>query len=60
MAEFENSGPGFNAKARAEGKLSRVLSKEEYEPYSTPEKVFQFPFQSKFGNTVWIDTHPQV
>jgi hypothetical protein len=57
MAEFENTGPGFNAKGRAESKLSHVLSKEGFEPYSTPEKVYQWPFQSKFGNTAWIDKH---
>jgi hypothetical protein len=60
MAEYENTGPGFNAKGRRDAKITRLLSSEEYEPYSTLDKVFQWPSSSKFGNTAWIDNHPRT
>ncbi|KAE9965418.1 hypothetical protein BLS_007660 [Venturia inaequalis] len=51
MAEYGNSGPGFNATGRKSGAVSKVLSAAEYEPYSTVEKVF--------GDVAWIDKHPE-
>lgn len=51
MAEFGNTGPGFNASGRSAGKVSKVLSAAEYEPYSTVEKVF--------GDVAWIDKSPE-
>ncbi|OSS52381.1 hypothetical protein B5807_02281 [Epicoccum nigrum] len=55
MAEFKTHGPGFNATGRAESKVSIVMDKRQYEPYSTADKVFQFPFTGEGGNTKWID-----
>ncbi|EME88624.1 carbohydrate esterase family 8 protein, partial [Pseudocercospora fijiensis CIRAD86] len=61
MAEFRDYGPGFNATARREaGNVTIEMTEGEYEPFSSPEKVFQFPFSGEFGNTAWIDAHPQV
>jgi hypothetical protein len=60
MAEYQNTGPGFSASGRRDGKLSRVLSESEFESFSTPEKVFQTPFDGKFGNTAWIDRTPEA
>ena len=59
MAEFKTHGPGFNATGRAESKVSIVMDKRQYEPYSTVDKVFQFPFTGKGGNTKWIDKDPE-
>lgn len=55
MAEYQDYGPGFNAPARAASNVTIELIPEQYEAYSTPEKVFQFPFAGTFGNTAWID-----
>jgi hypothetical protein len=59
MGEFQNTGPGFNEIGRKEGKMSHILSNAEFNAYSSPSKVFQSPFDGKFGNTAWIDSHPQ-
>lgn len=59
MAEFKTHGPGFNATGRAESKVSIVMDKKQYEPYSTVDKVFQFPFTGEGGNTKWIDRDPE-
>ncbi|KAK4620200.1 putative pectinesterase A [Fulvia fulva] len=58
MAEYHTYGPGFNATARAASNVTIELTTQQYEPYSTPEKVFQFPFTGTFGNTAWIDKDP--
>lgn len=55
MAEYKDFGPGWNETARVASKVSIVMDSKQYEPYSTPEKVFQYPFSGKFGNTDWID-----
>ncbi|EME41578.1 carbohydrate esterase family 8 protein [Dothistroma septosporum NZE10] len=60
MAEYRDRGPGFNATARAASNITIELTSEQYERYSTPEKVFAFPFTGTFGNTAWIDRDPQA
>jgi hypothetical protein len=55
MAEYKDYGPGWNATGRAVGNVTIVMNDEQYEPYSTLEKVFQYPFDGKLGNTGWID-----
>lgn len=61
MAEYHDYGPGFNATARAlAANVTKELTKKQYAPYSSPKKVFQFPFEGRFGNTAWIDKHPQA
>jgi len=57
MAEFQNSGPGFNAGGRSSGKISKVLNEQEYAPYASLEKVFQSP-TGEFGQVGWIDKSP--
>jgi hypothetical protein len=57
MGEYHNSGPGFNEGGRQGGKVSKILSEGEYEPYSTVEKVFQSP-TGVFGQVGWIDKSP--
>ncbi|CAG8025864.1 unnamed protein product [Penicillium olsonii] len=54
MAEYGAFGPGFNASGRVAGGVTTVLDKKAYEPYSTPQKVFQNQ-AGVFGNTKWID-----
>ncbi|KAF2432827.1 pectin methylesterase [Tothia fuscella] len=56
MAEYANTGPGFNKAGRSKGP-GKVLSDAEYEPYSTMEKVFQF-MNGTYGNVRWIDRNP--
>lgn len=60
MAEYENKGPGFSVSGRKDGKIGRILTASQFEPYSSPEKVFQGPVDGKFGNTAWIDKSPAV
>ena len=60
MAEYRDYGPGWNETARGASNVTRVLSDKEYSPYSTLEKVFQYPFSGQFGNTKWIDRYPKV
>ncbi|USP76191.1 hypothetical protein yc1106_03465 [Curvularia clavata] len=59
MAEYKDFGPGWNETARRASNVSIVMDAKKYEPYSTPEKVFQYPFSGKFGNTAWIDRSPE-
>jgi pectinesterase len=54
MADYHVYGPGYNASGRAEGGVTTVLKQKAYEPYSTPQKVFQTQ-EGVFGNTKWID-----
>lgn len=61
MAEYRTYGPGFNATGRRlAANVTTVLTDEQYEPYDSPAKVFQFPFEGRFGNTAWIDTSPEA
>ncbi|KAI9660954.1 MAG: hypothetical protein M1821_009281 [Bathelium mastoideum] len=62
MAEYHDYGPGFNLTGRlAAGNITKELTTQQYEPYSTPDKVFEYPFSGKFGNIAWIDpaSYPQ-
>jgi hypothetical protein len=59
MAEYKSYGPGWNATGRAVGNVTIVMDDEEYEPYSTVDKVFQYPFEGRFGNVEWIDRDPE-
>jgi pectin methylesterase-like acyl-CoA thioesterase len=59
MAEYKDHGPGLNETARLASNVTIVMDKKQYEPYSTLEKVFQFPNSGKFGNTAWIDKTPE-
>jgi len=52
MAEYNNSGSGFNLKGRIDAKVSKILSFQDFEPYSTPSKVFT--------STGWIDMTPEA
>lgn len=58
MAEYKDYGPGWNATGRALANITIVMNDKKYEPYSSLEKVFQFPFEGRFGNTAWIDRNP--
>jgi hypothetical protein len=58
MAEYKDYGPGWNATGRAVGNVTVVMNDQQYEPYSTLEKVFQYPFNGTLGNTAWIDKNP--
>ncbi|KAI9737024.1 MAG: hypothetical protein M1834_000613 [Cirrosporium novae-zelandiae] len=49
MAEYNNTGPGFNLTARLEGNITKELTSAQWEPYSSPEKVFNQ------NGTSWID-----
>ena len=61
MAEYKDYGPGFNLTAReAASNVTIELTDEQYAPYSSPAKVFQYPFSGEFGNVAWIDTSPHV
>jgi hypothetical protein len=35
------------------------LTKKQYAPFASPERVFQFP-SGEFGNTAWIDKRPRA
>ncbi|KAF1837102.1 pectin methylesterase [Decorospora gaudefroyi] len=58
MAEYKDFGPGWNVTGRLASNVSIVMDYAQYKPYSTLEKVFQYPFSGKFGNTAWIDRRP--
>jgi len=61
MAEYKDYGPGFNLTGRlAAANITKELSSAEYSPYSTPAKVFQYPFSGIFGNDAWIDQSPET
>ena len=60
MAEYHDFGPGFNLTGRlAASNVTIEMTPEQYAPYSTPAKVFQYP-SGEFGNVGWIDQHPQA
>jgi hypothetical protein len=54
QAEYKNYGPGYNTTGRALSLFDVQLTAAEYEPYSSPAKVFQTP-SGTFGNIDWID-----
>jgi hypothetical protein len=54
QAEYGNYGPGYNTTGRAISQFDIQLTDAQYEPYSTPAKVFQTP-DGAFGNVDWID-----
>ena len=60
MAEYNNTGPGFDQTARKASKISKILSDAEYSSYKNPSDVFQFPFIGKQGNIEWIDRSPET
>ncbi|KAF2687254.1 carbohydrate esterase family 8 protein [Lentithecium fluviatile CBS 122367] len=55
MAEYRDFGPGWNETGRIEGNVTRVLTAKEWEPYSSPAKVFQYFKSGKTGNVGWVD-----
>lgn len=61
MAEYHDYGPGFNLTGRLEAaNITIEMNATQYAPYSTLEKVFQYPFSGKFGNVAWIDRNPRA
>ena len=55
QAEYQDYGPGFNITARLEAyPVTRILSAEEFKPYSSVEKVFQYR-NGSYGNFKWVD-----
>jgi len=54
QAEYHDYGPGYNPTGRAISKFDVQLNDSQWAPYSSPQKVFQFP-DGRFGNTGWID-----
>lgn len=58
MAEYRDFGPGWNETGRLEGNVTRVLTAREWEPYSSPAKVFQYFQSGRTGNVGWLD--PEV
>jgi pectin methylesterase-like acyl-CoA thioesterase len=57
MAEYDDFGPGFNLTGRLAAGIDKVLNASEYQPYSSPAKVFQTP-KGAFGDIAWIDQNP--
>jgi len=56
MAEYDDYGPGFNLTGRIAANITILMNDGQYAPYSSPQKVFQFPFmQGDEGNVGWID-----
>lgn len=55
QAEYQNFGPGFNVTGRKASLFDRQLSEQEFKPFSSPEEVFAFEDDGKFGNVGWID-----
>ncbi|GME36851.1 Pectinesterase catalytic [Neofusicoccum parvum] len=60
MAEYGDFGPGWNETGRLAANITKVLTEEQYEPYDSVEKVFQYPFSGEFGNVGWIDESPEA
>lgn len=63
QAEYNDYGPGFNLTGRqAAGNVSIVMTKQQYEPYSTLGKVFDDTYSNPgtFGYTGWIDRTPEA
>lgn len=47
---------GFNLTGRIAANITILMNDSQYAPYSSPQKVFQFPFtQGEEGNVGWID-----
>ncbi|KAK5131084.1 hypothetical protein LTR08_001302 [Meristemomyces frigidus] len=61
MAEYHDYGPGFNLTGRiAAANITIEMTPQQYAPYSTLAKVFQYPFSGEFGNVAWIDENPEA
>jgi hypothetical protein len=63
QAEYQVYGPGSSATGRAIAAAKGVvieMTEAQYEPYSTVDVVFQYPFTAVAGNTAWIDRSPEV
>lgn len=59
MAVYKNYGPGWNATALAANNITIVMTDKQYAPYSSVDKVFQFPKTGTLGNVEWIDKDPE-
>ena len=57
MAEYDDFGPGFDKMGRLAVGIDKLLNQSQFEPYSSPEKVFQMP-DGTLGNIWWIDQNP--
>jgi len=55
QAEFQNSGPGWNLTAREESSFDTLLTQEQFDTFGSPEAVFAFENETRFGNVAWID-----
>jgi hypothetical protein len=55
QAEYQDYGPGFNSSSRATANFTVQLTAEQWAPYSSAKKVFQFPNKGVFGNDAWVD-----
>lgn len=55
MAEYKTYGPGWNETGRISGNVTRILTERQWQPYSSPAKVFQFFKSGRAGNTAWVD-----
>lgn len=54
-AVYNNNGPGNDVAAQLASNVTITLDEEEYEPYSSPAKVFITP-EGDTDNTAWIDS----
>jgi len=54
QAEYDDYGPGFNVTGREAALFDVQLTREQWEKYDSPAKVFQYR-DGRFGNTGWID-----
>ncbi|KAL6704443.1 hypothetical protein ACN47E_008187 [Coniothyrium glycines] len=59
MAVYKDYGPGWNETALAASNVTIVMTDQQYEPYSSVAKVFQYPNSGTFGNVGWIDQSPE-
>ena len=57
MAEYDEFGSGFNLTGRLAAGISKLLNETQFQPYSSPAKVFQTP-EGAFGDIAWIDQNP--
>ncbi|KAK7191295.1 hypothetical protein DPSP01_008365 [Paraphaeosphaeria sporulosa] len=55
MAEYKTYGPGWNQTGRIDGNVTHILTEKQWQPYSSPSKVFQFFKSGKTGNSAWVD-----
>ncbi|KAH6659161.1 pectin lyase fold/virulence factor [Truncatella angustata] len=55
-AVYNNNGPGDNVTAQVASNVTLVLDSDEYEPYSSPARVFITP-EGDADDTAWIDSN---